>query len=432
MNPSKYQSPSNRIIKIFRYDPCEGGDGYFDQFELDITDGTKTTILDVLIRIQKEKDPSLSFRYACRVNMCGSCGMVINGREGLACKTNVADLPRDKEIIIRPLNHFPVIKDLVVDMDPFFKKYEASIPYFNPKEDLKEPAIIRPDSKERKIIGLATECIQCGCCVSSCTMVNYHDSYAGPAALNRAFTLLADSRDSLYDLRMNQVLMSCYNCRTEFNCTEVCPKEISPTKAIKHIQRLALKDSIRRIPHGLPEKAADDITAETMVSTVDNSDSSELLGNPDRRRFLKQATFGLGTVSALALGGVLASATIGPSLRKKPKQWIRLESTEALPVGKITTVVMHYDTQNGFHKSRVSKSVMIDRGPDVNNIVVFNTTCTHLGCAVHWDKNKKLFVCACHGGMFDKDGNVTAGPPPRPLDRYIFKVEDGQLFVEVV
>ena len=281
MNTRQHDRLHKRVIEIFRYDPIAGGEGRFDRFELDIADETNTTILDVLIRIQKEKDLSLAFRYACRVNMCGSCGMVINGREGLACKTNVADLPEGKEITIRPLNHFPIVKDLVVDMGPFFKKYEASLPFFDPKGDLKEPAVIRPDSKERRDIGLSTECIQCGCCVSSCTMVNYHDSYAGPAALNRAFTLLADSRDSLYDLRMNQVLMSCYHCRTEFNCTEVCPKEISPTRAIKHIQRLAVKDSIPGGLRGLTEKTVRAATAGERDAVGGSSDLPEIPDNPD-------------------------------------------------------------------------------------------------------------------------------------------------------
>ena len=115
MNTLQHDRRHKRVIEIFRYDPLAGGDGRFDRFELDIADETNTTILDVLIRIQKEKDLSLAFRYACRVNMCGSCGMVINGREGLACKTNVADLPEGKEITIRPLNHFPIVKDLVVE-----------------------------------------------------------------------------------------------------------------------------------------------------------------------------------------------------------------------------------------------------------------------------------------------------------------------------
>ena len=212
-----------RNVRIFRYDPVKGGEGTFQSYQLTIDNPETTTILDVLLRIQKEQDPSISFRFACRVNMCGSCGMVINGREGLACKTNVCDLPADQDITLRPLNHFPVIKDLLVDMGPFFSKYEDALPFFEPAEKRTEPYVIKPDTPERVDIGMATDCIACGCCVSSCTMVDSHDSYCGPAALNRAFTLLADKRDGLFEARLTRALDSCYNCRTEFNCTEVCP-----------------------------------------------------------------------------------------------------------------------------------------------------------------------------------------------------------------
>ena len=242
-----------RNVRIFRYDPVKGGEGTFQSYQLTIDNPETTTILDVLLRIQKEQDPSISFRFACRVNMCGSCGMVINGREGLACKTNVCDLPADQDITLRPLNHFPVIKDLLVDMGPFFSKYEDALPFFEPAEKRTEPYVIKPDTPERVDIGMATDCIACGCCVSSCTMVDSHDSYCGPAALNRAFTLLADKRDGLFEARLTRALDSCYNCRTEFNCTEVCPKSISGTRAIKYIQRMALKNlkdikPCRRIP----------------------------------------------------------------------------------------------------------------------------------------------------------------------------------------
>ena len=108
-------------VSVFRYDPSIHDEGHFDTFEIQIEDESLTTILDVLLKIQKEQDPSLSFRFACRVSMCGSCAMVINGRERLACKTVVGDL-KEGRITIRPLNHFPVVKDLVVDMDPFFEK----------------------------------------------------------------------------------------------------------------------------------------------------------------------------------------------------------------------------------------------------------------------------------------------------------------------
>jgi succinate dehydrogenase/fumarate reductase iron-sulfur protein len=232
-----------RKIRIFRYDPAQPGAGRFDSFHLEIPNETTTTILDVLLRLQQEQDPTLAFRFACRVNMCGSCGMVIDGREALACKTNVSEIAAAKEITIRPMNHFPVIKDLVVDMAPFFDKYESVLPFFQPKAESAEPARIRPDSAERLAIAGATECIACGCCFSSCTMVSDHAGYAGPAALNRAFTLLADSRDGLFAERLDRALESCYDCRTELNCTDVCPKGISPTRAIKYMQRLAVKES---------------------------------------------------------------------------------------------------------------------------------------------------------------------------------------------
>ena len=116
-----------RNVRIFRYDPVKGGEGTFQSYQLTIDNPETTTILDVLLRIQKEQDPSISFRFACRVNMCGSCGMVINGREGLACKTNVCDLPANQDITLRPLNHFPVIKDLLVDMGPFQVRRRAAL-----------------------------------------------------------------------------------------------------------------------------------------------------------------------------------------------------------------------------------------------------------------------------------------------------------------
>ncbi|MFH1123525.1 MAG: 2Fe-2S iron-sulfur cluster-binding protein [Pseudomonadota bacterium] len=412
-----------RVIRVYRYDPMKGGDGHFDRFELDIEAPTITTILDVLLRIQRELDPSLSFRYACRVNMCGSCGMVINGKEGLACKTNVSDLAKNREITLRPLNHFPIIKDLVVDMDPFFEKWEAALCYFDPKERAADPAVIPPDSKERRAIGLATECVACGCCVSSCTMVNYHEGYAGPAALNRAFTLLMDSRDGLYDRRIGQVLQSCYHCRTEFNCTEVCPKEISSTRAIKYIQRLALKGLPSEIRRELPD-------VYSPKESLPKKDE-DLVEDVVRRSFLKRLTYGLGAASALAVGGTLASAFIGTSMREAPKKWVPVERMENLALDRITTIHIRYDIQDGFYKQQIIKPVMVWRRPDVNEMAVYNTTCTHLGCTVHWDERKSLFLCACHGGMFDINGHVKAGPPPRPLDRHRFRVQDGYMLVEV-
>src|SRR5438045_9337930 len=111
---------SKRNVRVFRYDPTVGGDGGFQDYVLDVPNESAATMLDVLLRIQREQDPTIAFRFACRVAMCGSCGMVINGRERLACKTNVADIPAGEEITLRPMNHFPGIKALVVDEEPPF------------------------------------------------------------------------------------------------------------------------------------------------------------------------------------------------------------------------------------------------------------------------------------------------------------------------
>ena len=193
------QSTQNkRAFKIFRYDPSNRS-GHFDSFTLEVPHETTTTILDVLLRLQEEQDPTLAFRFACRVNMCGSCGMVINGEGGAGLQEERLGDSGGREITIRPLNHFPVIKDLVVDMKSVLRKIRIGLSILRAERRNAEPAQIQPDSQERLDIGGATECIACGCCVSSCTMAHQHEGYAGPAALNRAFTLLADSRDGLFD-----------------------------------------------------------------------------------------------------------------------------------------------------------------------------------------------------------------------------------------
>ena len=412
--------PQKRIIKIFRYDPTAEDQGHYDRFEVKIADESKTTVLDVLFQIQKTHDATIAFRYACRVSMCGSCGMVINGHEGLACKTVVGDI-KTNEITLRPMNHFPIVKDLVVDMDPFFDRYNQALPFFDPPRIADEPAIIRPDSKEREDIGLSTECIACGCCVSSCTMMHHHPEYLGPAALNRAFTLLADSRDGLYDQRLTRIMPSCYNCRLEFNCTDVCPKEISPTRAIKYIQRCALKEPFRKTDASRP-------TAENLPAIEEFIEKSPEFS---RRRFLKRVTYGLGAATAMALGGVLASATIGPSIRTVPKQRLALGRLDAFAPGEVKTISVRYEVIDGFYKSQKIKPVMVYRGSESNDLVVYNSRCTHLGCTVHWDDTKQIFLCACHGGAFDLNGNVKTGPPPRPLDKHNIKVEDGNVLVEI-
>jgi succinate dehydrogenase / fumarate reductase iron-sulfur subunit len=344
--------------------------------------------------------------------MCGSCGMVINGRERLACKTNVTDLSTGDDITLRPMNHFPVIKDLVVDMDPLFRKFRDTLSFFEPKEELTEPAQIPPDAPEREEIRIATDCIACGCCVSSCTMVHHHPEYVGPAALARAYSLIADSRDGLFAERLAAAVPSCHECRSEMNCTEVCPKGISPTRAIKYIQRVALTHANKPLD---PIPTPEDFTPQLKI---------------DRATFLRQAgVFAVGAAVALTIGGVAITAAVGPGAKATTENWVPLAKFSDLPAAQVTTVLMKYQTQSGIYAQEASRPVMISRlGPE---IICYKTACPHLGCTVRWDGQSDEFRCACHGGTFDRNGHVIAGPPPHGLDQYQSKVEGDQLFVLV-
>jgi succinate dehydrogenase / fumarate reductase iron-sulfur subunit len=312
------------------------------------------------------------------------------------------------------MNHFPVIKDLVVDMDPLFTKFSQTMSWFEPKDANPEPAIIPPDAPEREEIRLATDCIACGCCVSSCTMVHHHEDYAGPAALARAYSLMADSRDALLGPRLAAALASCHDCRSEMNCTEVCPKGISPTRAIKYIQRLALTANVDKPEEAVePEKEANLPAAREGI---------------DRRTLLKGTGVALlGAGVAAALGGIAATTTIGPGDNASKEQWIPLVRMSDLPAGQVTTVLMHFETQNGIYTQPQSRPVMVSRLSDP--IVVYKTACPHLGCTVRWDGRSDQFRCACHGGTFDRSGEVVAGPPPHGLDQYQHKIEGDQLWV---
>jgi succinate dehydrogenase/fumarate reductase iron-sulfur protein len=224
-------------FKIFRFDPKKDERPYEQEFPVDLGGDEKITVLDALFKIHQAQDKTLSFRYCCRLAMCGSCALVINGREGLACKTLVKDLDPGP-ISLKPLNHIPIIKDLTVDLKSLINRLKKIEPYFIPRTSSVEPANIKPASMERQTIGLNTECITCGSCISACTMMHWDPNYIGPMGLNRAFCLIADSRD-LTGKRLDLVSdeNGVYRCHMEFNCTDVCPKHISPTRGIHHLKR---------------------------------------------------------------------------------------------------------------------------------------------------------------------------------------------------
>lgn len=206
------------------------------------------TVLDALVEIQREQDPTLAFRYACRVGMCGSCTMVVNGRERWACRTLLASLGTGM-VTVRPLYHFPLIRDLVVDMASFALKMKAVNAAFVPRSGPQGFAQIGGDSKERREIGPAIECIGCGACLSACTLVGWDRNFAGPAALNRAFTLMADSRDGGRAERAGLLLSedALFRCHGQANCTEVCPMELAPTESILKLRRKLIFQAVS--PH---------------------------------------------------------------------------------------------------------------------------------------------------------------------------------------
>lgn len=225
------------VLKVFRWSPERGE--RTDTFQVDA--GQATTVLDALVHVQREHDPTLAFRYACRNGMCGSCGMVINGRERWACRTLLRTLAGD--VAVRPMYHYPLIRDLAVDMAPFRERMEAARAAFVPAPDAPEYALIPGEGTERQRIDATIECIGCGLCLSACTMVGHDARFPGPAPLNRAFTLQMDGRDGARAERAQALLSDdmLARCHTQANCTAVCPMELEPTGAILALRRRSLR-----------------------------------------------------------------------------------------------------------------------------------------------------------------------------------------------
>ena len=225
-------------LSVFRW--SRGGHERWQAFELET--GADTTVLDALVEIQRRRDPTLAFRYACRVGMCGSCAMVVNGRERWACRTRLASLDAGP-VSVRPLYHFPLLRDLVVDMTPFAAKLRDVDAALVPAADADAYALIPAGSAERRDIDPAIECIGCGMCVSACTMVAHNRRFPGPAALNRAFTLAVDSRDAGGASRWRVLLSddALARCHGQGTCTEVCPMGLAPTTSIIRLRQLATR-----------------------------------------------------------------------------------------------------------------------------------------------------------------------------------------------
>ena len=206
------------------------------------------TVLDVVTFIQRELDPTLAYRYACRVGMCGSCAMTVNGRARWTCRTHVDNVAQGGQLEIAPLRNLPVVRDLVTDMTPFFDKWTSARGRFQGGATRKDDfARVAPGSPARQLADAGIECIGCGVCYSSCDVVAWNPAYLGPAALNRAWTLVNDVRDTGNRARLAAVAgdAGCHACHTHMSCSERCPKQISPTASIAGLKRATMEAAIK-------------------------------------------------------------------------------------------------------------------------------------------------------------------------------------------
>lgn len=230
------------LISIYRYNPDRDEAPFMQDIEIEIPQGRDLMVLDVL-GLLKEKDPTLAYRRSCREGVCGSDGLNMNGKNGLACITPLSDVVSENKLVLRPLPGLPVIRDLVVDMSLFYAQYERIKPYLI--NNTPAPAIERLQSIEDrdKLDGLY-ECILCACCSTACPSFWWNpDKFVGPSGLLQAYRFLIDSRDTATAERLAELddPFSVFRCRGIMNCVSVCPKGLNPTKAIGHIRNMLLQ-----------------------------------------------------------------------------------------------------------------------------------------------------------------------------------------------
>lgn len=235
------QSQSMLAVEVWR----GGTDGRFQTFA--VPRRANQTVLDVVTEIQRDQDPTLAYRFACRVGMCGSCAMVVNGRPRWTCRLRVEAAAIDGSIRLEPLRNLTVVKDLAVEMSDFFDKWRDARGFFEPgAEPATDFAVVEPASRARAAADEGIECIGCGVCYSACDVVAWNRDYLGPAALNRAWTLINDVRDRGQDARFAAIAgdAGCPACHTHMSCTDFCPKAIAPTYAIAGLKRAMLRRAL--------------------------------------------------------------------------------------------------------------------------------------------------------------------------------------------
>jgi len=231
-------------VSVYRYNPETDAAPYMKDYQVD-TGGKDLMVLDVLALV-KEQDSTLAYRRSCREGVCGSDGLNINGKNGLACVTPLSESVKGNKLVLRPLPGLPVIRDLVIDMSLFYQQFEKVKPFL--QNNTPAPAIERLQTPEdrAKLDGLY-ECILCACCSTSCPSFWWNpDKFIGPAGLLQAYRFLADSRDTATAERLDGLddPFSVFRCRGIMNCVNVCPKGLNPTRAIRHIRNMLLSREI--------------------------------------------------------------------------------------------------------------------------------------------------------------------------------------------
>lgn len=234
-------------FSIYRYNPDVDTAPRMQDYVLDNPEGRDMMVLDALLKL-KEQDPTLSFRRSCREGVCGSDGLNMNGKNGLACITPLSALGKGKggKLVIRPLPGLPVVRDLVVDMSQFYTQYEKVKPYLI-NDDLPPAGEYLQSPEHREKLDGLYECILCACCSTSCPSFWWNpDKFIGPAGLLHAYRFLADSRDTATEQRLNDLddAFSVFRCHGIMNCVNVCPKGLNPTKAIGQIKSMLLNRAL--------------------------------------------------------------------------------------------------------------------------------------------------------------------------------------------
>ena len=241
-----YRAPGGatavRTFRVYRYDPAAGQRPRVDSYELDMA-SCGPMVLDALLKIKNEIDPTLSLRRSCREGICGSCAMNINGVNTLACTQSCAELGHG-DVRIYPLPHLPVVKDLVADLGNFYAQYAAVKPWLQTRTPVSPDRERLQSREDQEKIDRPSACILCACCSTSCPSYWWNsDRYLGPAALLAAYRWIVDSRDEATGERLDALNdpFRLYRCHTIMNCTEACPKDLNPARAIADIKRLMLE-----------------------------------------------------------------------------------------------------------------------------------------------------------------------------------------------